>query len=387
MTELPSGTVTFLFTDIEGSTELLKRLGDAYGEVLATHRRLLREAFTEQGGQEMGTEGDALFFWFPGVRQAVRGAANAQRSLAEHPWAGGEAVRVRMGLHTGEPSVVESEYVGLGVHRAARVCSAAHGGQVLLSHATGDVAADDRATGVSVRELGDYRLKDIDRPERLFQLVIDGLPEEFPPVRAEKVGLAAEPASGSPPPRRGLRRPLALALVAVGVLAAGGAAAAVLLTSGGGHAKTGLSASGYVRQVDRLLNSSQRTIDRVSRHIQQVDSGSLSGTAALNQAHDIAAAREAQLAELRAIRPPPRFERSHALLVEALTLSLADDRRLEDWTRAQVSGGKTAAAAELTQVAATGLRATKAKRAFLAEYGRIREQALGLAPDTLPTTF
>jgi hypothetical protein len=320
------------------------------------------------------------------VRQAVRGAANAQRALADHPWPGGEAVRVRMGLHTGEPNVVESEYVGLGVHRAARVCSAAHGGQVLLSHATGDVAADDRATGVSVRELGDYRLKDIDRPERLFQLVIDGLPEEFPPVRAEKMGLAAEPASGSPPPRRGLRRPLALALVAVGVLAAGGAAAAVLLT-GGGHAKAGLSASGYVRQVDRLLDTSQRTIDRVSRHIQQVDSGSLSGTAALNQAHDIAAAREAQLAQVRAIRAPPLFTRSHAMLVRALTLSLADDRRLEDWTRTQVNGDKTAAAAGLTQVAATGLRATKAKRAFLAEYGRAREQALGLSPDTLPTTF
>src|SRR2546425_346251 len=303
MAELPSGTVTFLFTDIEGSTELLKRLGDAYGEVLATHRRLLREAFTEQCGQEMGTEGDALFFWFPGVRQAVRGAANAQRALAEHHWPGGEAVRVRMGLHTGEPNVVESEYVGLGVHRAARVCSAAHGGQVLLSHATGDVAA------------------------------------------------------------------------------------AVLWTSGGGHAKAGLSASGYVRQVDRLLDSSQRTIDRVSRHIQQVDSGSLGGTAALNQAHDIAAAREAQLAQVRAIRAPPRFSRSYALLVKALTLSLADDRRLEDWTRAQVNGDKTATAAQLKQVAATGLRATRAKQAFLAEYARVREQALGLAPDTLPTTF
>ena len=139
MAELPSGTVTFLFTDIEGSTELLKRLGGEYAGFLRTHRQLLRDAAGAHGGQEMGTEGDAMFFWFPRARQAVRAAADAQRALAAHSWPDGTEVRVRMGLHTGEPEVVESEYVGMGLHRAARISSAAHGGQILLTSTTAGV--------------------------------------------------------------------------------------------------------------------------------------------------------------------------------------------------------------------------------------------------------
>src|SRR6266571_5270809 len=124
MVETPGGTITFLFTDIEGSTALLKRLRDRYAEVLATHRELLREAFRAHRGHEMGTEGDALFYWFPRVRDAVSAAADAQRALAGHEWPKDVAMRVRMGLHTGEPELVDSEYVGMGGHRAARVCAA-----------------------------------------------------------------------------------------------------------------------------------------------------------------------------------------------------------------------------------------------------------------------
>jgi len=208
MVELPSGTVTFLFTDIEGSTQLLKRLGARYGEILAEHQRIIREAAAGRGGREIDTQGDSFFFAFARANAALGAAVVAQRVLAEHAWPDGEQVRVRMGLHTGEPVVGEERYVGLGVHRAARIGAVGHGGQVMLSNATRELV-DDEADGVSIRELGSYRLKDIDRPERLFQLDIDGLQTEFPPLKAEKV---AEPRSVS-------RRTLLIAAL-VGVVAA-----------------------------------------------------------------------------------------------------------------------------------------------------------------------
>jgi class 3 adenylate cyclase len=133
---LPGGTVTFLFTDIEGSTRLLQQLGDDYGQVVADHRRLLREVFQAAGGSEVDTQGDAFFYSFPRARDAVRAAVDGQRALAEHEWPGGAEVLVRMGLHTGEPTVGEEGYVGLDVVRAARICSAGHGGQILLSETT-----------------------------------------------------------------------------------------------------------------------------------------------------------------------------------------------------------------------------------------------------------
>ncbi len=186
MTELHGGTVTFVFTDIEGSTELLKRLGDRYAEALAEHRRLIRDAFVARGGQEIDTQGDAFFFCFERARDAVAAAVAAQRALAGQEWPDDTALRVRMSLHTGEPVVGEEGYVGIDVHRAARICSAGHGGQVLLSATTAALVSGALPDGVSKRDLGEVRLKDIDEPERVTQLVIDGLPESFPPLRVEQ---------------------------------------------------------------------------------------------------------------------------------------------------------------------------------------------------------
>src|SRR5215210_4131368 len=170
MHTLPSGTVTFLFTDIEGSTRLLHELGDDYAEALAQQRRLLRAAFARHGGVEVDTQGDAFFVAFTRAREAVTAAAEAQRALDEGP------IRVRMGLHTGEPIVTEEGYVGLDVHRAARIASAAHGRQVLLSRTTHDLLEPE----VELRDLGEHRLKDLGEPQRLYQLGHD----EFPPLRS-----------------------------------------------------------------------------------------------------------------------------------------------------------------------------------------------------------
>jgi class 3 adenylate cyclase len=158
---LPTGTVTFLFSDIEGSTRLLDELGaDRYSEALAVHRRCIRDAFTAHAGVEVDTQGDAFFVAFQRATDAVAAAADAQAILADGP------VRVRMGLHTGEPQFGEEGYVGIDVHRAARVMAAGHGGQVLLSQATRDLLAD----AFEVRDLGEHRLKDLSAPQRLFQL-------------------------------------------------------------------------------------------------------------------------------------------------------------------------------------------------------------------------
>jgi class 3 adenylate cyclase len=179
--ELPRGTVTLVFTDIEGSTRMLRALGDDYGRVLRAHRAILREAVRRHGGVEFGTEGDACFLAFPAAEPALSAAAEAQAALAAADWPGGAEPRVRMGIHTGCPAVVDDDYVGIDVHRVARICSAAHGGQVLVSDATRASAAPgaDRA----LRDLGHHRLKDLDRPERLYQLLAAGLAEEFPPPR------------------------------------------------------------------------------------------------------------------------------------------------------------------------------------------------------------
>ena len=183
---LRAGTVTFVFTDVEGSTELLKRLGDRYAEALAEHRRVIRDEFRARGGEELDTQGDAFFFCFASARDAVAAAVAAQRELANHVWPEGTALRVRMSLHTGEPVVGEEGYVGIDVHRAARICSAGHGGQVLLSETTAALVSGSLPDGVSKRELGQVRLKDIDEPEHVSQLVIPGLPDDFPPLRVDR---------------------------------------------------------------------------------------------------------------------------------------------------------------------------------------------------------
>ena len=184
MPALPSGTVTFLFSDIEHSTRLLQHLGDRYADVLAEYRRLLRETFQAGDGHEIDTAGDGFFAAFQRATHAVAAAVATQRALAVHPWPEGAPVRARMGLHTGEPTQTASGYVGLDVHRAARICAAGHGGQTLLSQITRALVEYDLPAGVSLRDLGEHRLKDLQRPERLCQIVIPDLPADFPPLKS-----------------------------------------------------------------------------------------------------------------------------------------------------------------------------------------------------------
>ena len=182
--ELPIGTVTFLFTDIEGSTQLLKQLGaERYREALDDHQRLLREGFAEHGGHEIDTQGDSFFFAFRRAKDAVAAAIACQLRLAEHDWPDGAQLRVRMGIHTGEPAVGGERYVGVGVHRAARICAAGHGGQVLVSQTARELLRDDPISEVSLRDLGEHQLKDLDESERLYQLVAPGLQEDFPALK------------------------------------------------------------------------------------------------------------------------------------------------------------------------------------------------------------
>jgi class 3 adenylate cyclase len=179
---LPRGSVTFLFSDIEGSTELSRRHGAAYGDLRAEHRRLLREAFERHRGREIDTEGDAFFVVFERATDALAAAVAAQRALLAT-----DAVRVRMGLHTTDPHLHADGYVGVGVSRAARICAAAHGGQIVLSPATAGIVEDDAPPEIRIRDLGEYYLKDIARPQRLFQVEADGLPSDFPPLGTRTV--------------------------------------------------------------------------------------------------------------------------------------------------------------------------------------------------------
>ncbi len=183
MSGLPSGTVSLLFSDIEGSTALLKRLGAAYAEVLNGQRQVLRQAWADHDGVEMGTEGDSFFVVFPTAEGAVAAATQAQRNLSESEWPAGEQVLVRIGIHTGSPTINDGGYVGMDVHRAARIAGSAHGGQVVLSAATVELVADCLPEHAGVKDLGSHQLKDITYPEHLFQLTIRGLQTEFPPIK------------------------------------------------------------------------------------------------------------------------------------------------------------------------------------------------------------
>jgi class 3 adenylate cyclase len=175
MSALPSGTVTFVFSDLEGSTGLLKRLGEGYAGVIAEHRRLVRECFGARDGVEIDTQGDAFFYAFARARDAVAAAVDVQRAHAHHDWPGNERVRVRIGLHTGEPAVGADGYVGIDVVRAARLAATGHGGSVLLSETTRALLGSSLPDGVSVHALGERRLKDIDEPERVYELDIEGV--------------------------------------------------------------------------------------------------------------------------------------------------------------------------------------------------------------------
>jgi predicted ATPase/class 3 adenylate cyclase len=223
---LPSGTVTFLFTDIEGSTRLLRELGDEYADVLADHRRALREEFARHGGVEVGTEGDSFFVAFARASDALAAAAAAREAIADGP------IRVRMGLHTGEPTVTEEGYAGIDVHRAARIAAAGHGGQILVSQATRDLAGEER-----LRDLGLHRLKDLAAPERLYQLDDD----EFPPLRSvDQTNLPVQPT-----PFVGRERELAE------VIALLDAHRIVTLTGPGGSGKTRLALQAAAESVER----------------------------------------------------------------------------------------------------------------------------------------
>jgi YVTN family beta-propeller protein len=222
MSELPSGTVTFLFTDIEGSTQLERRLRERYGEVLGEHRSIVRAAFAAHGGHEIDTQGDSFFYVFPRAKAAVDAAVEAQRALSAHKWPDDGDVRVRMGISTGEASLEDGRYVGFAVHRAARISAAGHGGQILLSSSTRDVVESDLGSGMTVRDLGERRLKDLPRPERVYQLVADGLPSEFGQLKTLDVEL-----------RRKRRRTYAGGAL-IGVLAAAVAVPVFALGQGSG---------------------------------------------------------------------------------------------------------------------------------------------------------
>jgi class 3 adenylate cyclase len=180
MSALPSGTVTFVFSDIEGSTGLLKRLEERYEDVIREHRRIVRETFGARDGVEIDSQGDSFFWAFARARDAVAAAVDAQRAHAGEAWPGDEPVRVRMGLHTGEPAVGAEGYLGVDVVRAARLAATGRGGSVLLSETTRALLGSSLPDGVSVHALGERRLKDLDEPERIYELAIDGVdqPEE-----------------------------------------------------------------------------------------------------------------------------------------------------------------------------------------------------------------
>jgi DNA-binding NarL/FixJ family response regulator/class 3 adenylate cyclase len=193
MTSLPTGIVALLFTDVEDSTRLVQELGDAYSSVMAEHRRVIREAVTSAGGREIDCRGDEFFVAFASTREAVHTAIAAQRALAAQEWPSATPVRVRMGIHAGEPTPVEGGYVGLDVHRAARICAVGHGGQVLVSTATHELLAPANGDDFDFRDLGEHELKGLPRPERIYQLVSAGLDDDFPPLRA---GIGAAPTEG-----------------------------------------------------------------------------------------------------------------------------------------------------------------------------------------------
>ena len=183
MAALPTGTVTFFFSDMEGSTRLLEALGNAYPDLLERHRRIVRTAFNDSAAVEIGTEGDSFFAAFPAAPDAVTAAVAIQRAMAAEDWPQGSEVRIRIGLHTGEARLAGADYVGLDVNRAARIMAATHGGEILVSEATRTLAERSLGNGIQLRDLGEHRLKDLSAPERLFQVLAGGLQTDFPPPR------------------------------------------------------------------------------------------------------------------------------------------------------------------------------------------------------------
>lgn len=197
MAELPTGTLTFLFTDIEGSTRLLREASSRYAALLERHNALIREAVDRHGGMEVRTEGDAFFCVFGTAPDGLVAAIDIQRSIASEDWTGTTPVRVRIGVHTGVAALGGDDYVGLDVDRTARISETGHGGQVVVSAVTRMLGEAGLPDGTTFLDLGEVYLKDLDRPERLFQLVIEGLESEFPPLRKLDAGPTNLPTSES----------------------------------------------------------------------------------------------------------------------------------------------------------------------------------------------
>jgi DNA-binding NarL/FixJ family response regulator/class 3 adenylate cyclase len=184
MADLPNGTVTLVFTDVEGSTQLVRQLGDSYAQLLGDHRRLLREAVEEAQGHVVDHRGDEFFMVFDDPCRAAEAVMSAQRAFAEHSWPDGVDLRVRMGMHTGRPNFRDGAYYGLDVHRAARIAQAGSGGQILLSQQT----RDEVHQTYELEDLGEHELPGLGEPERLFQLAVPGLPARFPPLSTARKG-------------------------------------------------------------------------------------------------------------------------------------------------------------------------------------------------------
>jgi YVTN family beta-propeller protein len=263
---VPTGTVTFVFTDIEGSTSLVKQLRDHYGELLERHHSLLRGAFGAGGGHEIDSQGDAFFFTFRRARDAVAAAVEAQRAFAAEQWPHAADVKIRIGIHTGEPGLAGAGYHGLDVVRAARISGAAYGGQILVSSATRDLVGD-ALPEVSFRDLGEHGLREIDNPERIFQVDAPGLREEFPPPRTangarvmsiggreEELAAAAQAAVGDEVRRARLSRRTRVLAVLGALLLGGAVVAAVVELTGGGAGRAVLVAPNSVAIVDAKTN-------------------------------------------------------------------------------------------------------------------------------------
>lgn len=244
--DLPTGVVTFMFTDIEGSTRLVHELGDRYGDVLADQRRILREVWKRWRGVERSTEGDSFFVVFRAPVDAVAAAAEAQRRLAEHTWPDGRRIRVRMGMHTGPTLVVDEDYFGIEVNRAARIAGTSHGGQVVLSRATMELL-NPLPVGLALKDLGEHRLKDIAQPEWLFQVIGEGLDTEFPPLRSLEI-----PTNLPHPATSLIGRSAELEELAV--LLERSEARLVTLTGPGGSGKTRLAIEAAWRARERFAN-------------------------------------------------------------------------------------------------------------------------------------